>query len=66
MVSVIFLFDPFLTHLPNDFRSFIWSLLTLFPLAWISLLDLSSSSIQPTENNSGSFPRFPRLWLPSS
>src|SRR6267154_2024842 len=23
--------NPFLSHLPNDYRSFIWSLLTLFP-----------------------------------
>src|SRR3954451_6485862 len=25
IVSVVFFFNPFLTHLPNDFRSFIWS-----------------------------------------
>src|SRR4051812_9563773 len=42
IVCVVFLAHPFLSNLPNDFRSFIWSLVTLFPLAWIALLDLSS------------------------
>jgi hypothetical protein len=41
---IIFLVDPFLPHLPNDYRSFIWSLLTLFPLSWIALLDLMSTA----------------------
>ncbi|MCU1285719.1 MAG: hypothetical protein JWO13_2069 [Acidobacteriales bacterium] len=62
LVCVLFIVDPFLTHLPNDFRSFIWSLLALFPLSWISLLDLSSSSPENRATDSESFSPTPALF----
>jgi arylsulfatase A-like enzyme len=41
IASAIFLiFKPFLLDVPNDYRAFIWALLTLFPVAWLAAIDL--------------------------
>ncbi|MCU1310788.1 MAG: hypothetical protein JWO20_1913, partial [Candidatus Angelobacter sp.] len=52
---------PFLSHLPNDYRSFIWSLLTLFPLAWLTVLDLTSSDPRPDLDASPPFSPLPAV-----
>jgi hypothetical protein len=41
--AAVFIVHPFLSHLPNDSRSFIWSLLSLLPLAWIAIIDFIST-----------------------
>ena len=39
LLGVFLLFRPFLSDLPTDERSFIWSLLALFPLLWLAAID---------------------------
>src|SRR5207244_7792379 len=38
--GVLLLFHPFLLDVPNDYRAFIWSLASLYPLVWLAFLDL--------------------------
>lgn len=37
--GVLLLFRPLLANLPDDARSFYWSLISLFPLLWIAAID---------------------------
>lgn len=37
--GVLLLFRPLLTQIPEDERSFIWSVIALFPLIWIAVID---------------------------
>ncbi|MCU1305588.1 MAG: hypothetical protein JWN45_283, partial [Acidobacteriaceae bacterium] len=61
LAAIALVLNPFLSHLPNDYRSFIWSLLTLFPLAWLTLLDLISSEHLPARAESPPFSPLPAV-----
>src|SRR6266404_3415096 len=61
LAAIFLVLNPFLSHLPNDYRSFIWSLLTLFPLAWLSLLDLISSELRSGGDESPPFSPLPAV-----
>jgi membrane-anchored protein YejM (alkaline phosphatase superfamily) len=42
LLGVFLLFRPLLSDLPTDERSFIWSLIALFPLLWLAAIDCIS------------------------
>jgi arylsulfatase A-like enzyme len=39
LLGIFLLFRPLLSDLPTDERSFIWSLIALFPLLWLAAID---------------------------
>jgi arylsulfatase A-like enzyme len=57
LFGILLIFRPLLSDLPVDERSFIWSLLALFPLLWLAAIDYSNHHYesQRTEQSEGHF-----------
>src|SRR3954468_24907994 len=60
--AALLLAHPFLTSVPNDYRAFSWSLLSLFPMVWLATIDLLSvGSAAAIGSEQNSFPVMPAL-----